>query len=63
MKVIIVGSGKVGEKLLEKLSAEPEIEITAVDIKPDAVSDIVSDYDAMVRLADAFAKRALEILI
>ena len=47
MKVIIVGSGKVGEKLLEKLSAEPEIEITAVDIKSDAVSDIVNDYDAM----------------
>ena len=45
MKVIIVG--KVGEKLLEKLSAEPEIEITAVDIKSDAVSDIVNDYDAM----------------
>ncbi|MBE7021157.1 MAG: Trk system potassium transporter TrkA [Ruminococcaceae bacterium] len=47
MKVIIVGSGKVGEKLLEKLSAEPDIEITLIDIKADAVSDIVNDYDAM----------------
>ncbi len=47
MKVIIVGSGKVGEKLLEKLSAEPDIDITLVDIKPDVVSDIVNDYDAM----------------
>ncbi len=47
MKVIIVGSGKVGEKLLEKLSAEPDIEITLVDIKPGVVSDVVNDYDAM----------------
>ena len=47
MKVIIVGSGKVGEKLLEKLSAEHDIEITLVDIKPDVVSDVVNDYDAM----------------
>ncbi len=47
MKVIIVGCGKVGEKLLEKLSAESEIEITVVDTKPELVAYVVSEYDAM----------------
>lgn len=47
MKIIIVGCGKVGEKLLEKLSNEKEHDITIVDIKGDAISDVVSEYDAM----------------
>lgn len=47
MKIIIVGCGKVGEKLLEKLSFEKEHDITIVDVKKEAVADVVSEYDAM----------------
>lgn len=47
MKIIIVGCGKVGEKLLEKLSNEKEHDITVIDLKGDVISDVVNEYDAM----------------
>ncbi len=47
MKIIIVGCGKVGEKLLEKLSNEKEHDITVIDLKSDVINDVVSEYDAM----------------
>ena len=47
MKIIIVGCGKVGEKLLEKLSNEKEHDITIIDLKDEIVSDLTGEYDAM----------------
>ena len=47
MKIIIVGCGKVGEKLIEKLSNEKEHDITVIDLKGDVISDVVNEYDAM----------------
>ena len=47
MKIIIVGCGKVGEKLLEKLSNEKEHDITVIDLKGDVIADVVNEYDAM----------------
>lgn len=47
MNIIIVGCGKVGEKLVEKLSNEKEHNLTVVDLRGNLVSDIISDYDAM----------------
>ena len=44
MKIIIVGCGKVGEKLLEKLSHEKEHDITVIDLKADRVNDVVNEY-------------------
>ena len=47
MNTIIIGCGKVGQKLAEKLSLEENQEITVVDIKRDIVQDIINRCDAM----------------
>ncbi len=47
MQIIIVGCGKVGEKLVEKLSAEQEHNITVVDADQAVVQDITNQYDVM----------------
>ncbi len=47
MQIIIVGCGKVGEKLIERLSAEEEHDITAIDLKADIVHNVTAQYDVM----------------
>lgn len=47
MNIIIVGCGKVGQKLTEYLSKEREHDITVVDLKNSPVSDLVSSFDVM----------------
>lgn len=47
MNIIIVGCGKVGEKLAESLSTEKEHDITVIDTKAVLVNDIVNMYDVM----------------
>ncbi len=47
MNIIIVGCGKVGDKLIEQLSLEKEHDITIVDTRADVVSLAVSEYDIM----------------
>ncbi len=47
MNTIIIGCGKVGQKLAEKLSQEENQNITVVDISYDIVQDIINQYDAM----------------
>lgn len=47
MKIIIVGCGKVGQKIAEMLSREKEHDITAVDLRRDVVEDLVNEYDIM----------------
>ena len=47
MKIIIVGCGKVGQKIAEMLSHESEHDITVVDIRERVVEDIVGHYDMM----------------
>ncbi len=47
MNTIIIGCGKVGQKLAEKLSQEENQNITVVDPKYDVVQDIINQYDAM----------------
>ena len=47
MNTIIIGCGKVGQKLAEKLSQEENQNITVVDIRNDIVQDIINQYDAM----------------
>lgn len=47
MNTIIIGCGKVGQKLVEKLSQEKDQNITVVDIRYNVVQDIISQYDAM----------------
>ncbi len=47
MNIIIVGCGKVGQRLTEYLSNEAEHDITVIDLKNGIVSDLVNQYDVM----------------
>ncbi|MBQ5573821.1 MAG: Trk system potassium transporter TrkA [Bacteroidaceae bacterium] len=47
MNIIIVGCGKVGQKLVERLSIENEHNITVIDSNHEVVTDVVSQYDIM----------------
>ena len=47
MNIIIVGCGKVGQKLVERLSIENEHNITVIDNNHEVVTDVVSQYDIM----------------
>lgn len=47
MNIIIVGCGKVGQKLVERLSKENDIDITAVDLRPRVIRDMVNEHDVM----------------
>lgn len=47
MNIIIVGCGKVGQKLAEKLSQEQEHNITVIDLKYNVVQDLINEYDIM----------------
>lgn len=47
MNIIIVGCGKVGQKIVERLSKENDIDITAVDLRPRVIRDMVNEHDVM----------------
>lgn len=47
MKIIIVGCGKVGLKIVEMLHLEEEHDVTAIDLRSKLVSDVVNRYDIM----------------
>ena len=47
MNIIVVGLGKIGEKLVERLSNEENHNITVVDIRYDILQDVVNSYDVM----------------
>lgn len=47
MKIIIVGLGKVGQKLAEKLSQENLHDITVIDLRYPIIQDLTSQYDIM----------------
>ncbi|MBR4723447.1 MAG: Trk system potassium transporter TrkA [Clostridia bacterium] len=47
MNIIIVGCGKVGQKLAEKLSQEKEHNITVIDLRYNLVQDLINEYDIM----------------
>lgn len=47
MNIIIVGLGKIGVKLAERLSKEDNINVTVVDIRQDIIHSVVNAYDVM----------------
>lgn len=47
MNIIIVGCGKVGQKLIEQLSHEKEHNITVIDTRAEVVQNAVNEYDVM----------------
>lgn len=46
MKIIVAGNGKVGETLIEELSAEGH-DLTLIDVDAEVVEDLVGRYDVM----------------
>ena len=47
MNIIIVGYGKVGQKIAERISEEKEHNITVVDVLAGKLEDMVGQYDVM----------------
>ncbi len=47
MNIIIAGCGKVGSKIVERLSSEEDHNITVIDTNPDVVQDLIAQYDIM----------------
>lgn len=47
MNIIIVGCGKTGQKIIEKLCKEKEHNITVVDVRANVLNEIVNKYDVM----------------
>ncbi len=45
MNIIIVGCGKVGEQLADRLSNEENIEVTLVDLKSDIINKLTERHD------------------
>ena len=52
MKIIIVGCGKVGHKLAEKLSLEENTDVTVVDVNRAAVKETANAFDVMGVVGD-----------
>ena len=60
MNIIIVGCGKVGHKITEKLSNEKEHNITVVDLRQAVVNEMVNEYDVMGIIGDCINVEMLE---
>ncbi|MBQ2941258.1 MAG: Trk system potassium transporter TrkA [Clostridia bacterium] len=60
MNIIIVGAGKVGLKLAEKLSQENEHDITLIDLKYQNIEHAVNQYDVMGVTGDAISQETLK---
>lgn len=60
MNIILVGCGKIGQKIVEKLSNENEHNITVIDLRNAIVNEIVNDYDAMGVVGDCISAEILE---
>ena len=60
MNIIIVGAGKVGLKLAEKLSQEKEHDITIIDLKYQNIENAVNQYDVMGVTGDAISQDTLK---
>lgn len=60
MNIIIVGLGKIGQKITEKLSNEREHNITVIDNKHNIVDELVNKYDVMGVVGDCINVEILE---
>ncbi len=60
MNIIIVGAGKVGLKLAEKLSQENEHDITLIDLKYQNIEHAVNQHDVMGVTGDAISQETLK---
>ena len=47
MKIIIVGCGKIGQRLTGLLSQEEDIDLTVVDLKHHIIKNLINQYDVI----------------
>lgn len=47
MNIIIIGCGKVGQKLAHQLNMEDDLNITVIDTRANAVRDTINKFDVM----------------
>jgi len=59
LNIIIVGCGKIGQKIAEKLSFEKEHNITVIDQRQSIINEIVNSYDAMGVVGDCISAEIL----
>lgn len=60
MNIILVGCGKIGHKIVEKLSNENEHNITVIDLRQGIVDEVVNNYDAMGVVGDCISADILD---
>ncbi len=58
MKILVIGCGKVGEKLAQQLSGEGN-EVTVIDKREDRLLDIVNEYDVMGVVGNGASRKIL----
>ena len=60
MNIILVGCGKTGQKIVEKLCCEKEHNITVIDLRSAVVNEVVNKYDVMGVVGDCINAELLE---
>lgn len=60
MNIILVGCGKIGQKIVEKLSQENEHNITVIDLRQSKVNEVVNSCDVMGVVGDCINAEILE---
>ena len=60
MNIILVGCGKIGQKIVEKLSQENEHNITVIDLRQSKVNEVANSCDVMGVVGDCINAEILE---
>ena len=60
MNITVIGCGKIGHKIVEKLSQENELNITVIDLKQSVITEVVNKYDVMGVVGDCIDIVTLE---
>lgn len=60
MRVLIVGAGEIGQRLMADLSRDDGVEVVVIDVDPSLCDRLAAQYDALVIHGDATDPDVLE---
>ena len=60
MNITVVGCGKIGQKIIERLCSENEYNVTVVDLRHHVVDAVVNKYDVLGVVGDCINAEILE---